>query len=832
MAKSKKKTIKKSSKPKSQGKLQEIGDDEDTIPGDLPAPVRGKTQKAKTQQTALNFSGNGSNNERSASLRDEAQRRYLTYAMSVITSRALPDVRDGLKPVQRRILFTMHKDLHLKPEGPFVKSARVVGEVMGKYHPHGDTAIYDAMVRLAQSFSLRVPLISGRGNFGSADGDSAAAMRYTESKLAQPATELLTELEKNTVDFRPNYDGSEQEPSVLPARIPNLLINGAQGIAVGMATSIPPHNPIEVIDACIAMIDEPDIGTKALTKIIKGPDLPTGGQLLASKRDLDEAYEAGHGTIKMRATWKVEDHGKSTGIIINSIPYAIERRTIVERIAQVIIEKKMPLLLDVRDESTEETRIVLELKKDADPDLVMAYLCKHTPVESTLAFNFTCLIPKGPSSENQITTPIRLSLPQMLKHFLDFRMEVVVKRLNHDLEALKKRIHILEGLITIFDALDETIRIIRKSEGKADAAQKLMARFKLSAEQVDAILELKLYRLAKLEILVLQQELDAKKKEAAGLQKLLSHTPSRWKLIKSELEASKLVLSGKGFESKRLTKIAQVQESEFTTEDFIVEEDATVLLSAQGWIKRQGRVKDLSTSRTREGDAILDAAFASTKASVALFSSRGVCYVLRTIDVPPSTGYGTPVQSLLKLADGEKIIRMLSFDPRMLDVPAAEEGATEPVAPFAIGVSKRGQVLMFSLSPHRDPSTKAGRKYARPSDGDEMLYVGVISEKKEKIACVSKKGSALICLADEVPVVSGPAKGVRLIKLADDDSLLAARLSSSREDITVKHDNGKELTVSFGRDCVSRGGKGTPLFKKGQLISATLATPVLPEFEK
>ncbi|MFT3865214.1 MAG: DNA gyrase subunit A [Solirubrobacterales bacterium] len=439
------------------------------------------------------------------SLAQETQRRYLNYALSVITSRALPDVRDGLKPVQRRILYAMQNELHLRFDAKYIKCARIVGDVMGKFHPHGDASIYDALVRQAQDFTMSAPLVDGRGNFGSADGDSAAAMRYTEARLSKLASELLNELGKKTVGFRPNYDGTRSEPIVLPARYPNLLVNGCQGIAVGMATSIPPHNFKEVVDACVALIDNPDGGLTEVLKHMRGPDFPTGGQLLSSKRELREVYENGQGSLKLRAEYKVEEPKKkgNPSLIITSIPYAVERRSIVEKIAEVIISKKLPALLDVRDESTDVCRIVCEFKAGTDPQLVMAYLYKHTPLATNVQVNLTCLVPVA---DSDVATPQRLDLVSILKHFLTFRMDVVKKRIEFDLEQLRRRIHILEGFERIFDVLDETIAIIRKSEGKEDAAQKLMKRFGLDAEQVDAILELKLYRLAKLEILLEIQE--------------------------------------------------------------------------------------------------------------------------------------------------------------------------------------------------------------------------------------------------------------------------------------------------------------------------------------
>jgi DNA gyrase subunit A len=758
------------------------------------------------------------------SLASETQRRYLNYALSVITARALPDVRDGLKPVQRRILYVMQNELHLRWDAKYIKCARIVGDVMGKFHPHGDTSIYDALVRQAQDFTMSAPLIDGRGNFGSPDGDSAAAMRYTEARLAKLASELLSELGKKTVAFRPNYDGTRFEPLVLPARFPNLLINGCQGIAVGMATSIPPHNLKEVVDACVAMIDNPGAGLTEVLKHIRGPDFPTAGQLLSSKRELREVYESGQGSLKLRAEWKLEEPKKkgNPALIVTSIPYAVERKTIVERVADVIIGKKLPALLDVRDESTDVCRIVCEIKAGTDPQMIMTYLYKHTPLSTNVQVNLTCLVPVEGSD---VSTPQRLDLVSILRHFLDFRMEVVKKRLAHDLEQLRARIHILEGFEKIFDVLDETIVIIRKSEGKQDAAQKLMKRFGLDAEQVDAILELKLYRLAKLEILIIQKELGEKRSEADRLEKLLKSDKARWSLIRAEL----LELSNEYANRRRTRVLASVDEPEYQAEDFIVDEDGVALLTAQGWIKRQREIKDLSTTRLREGDRVSDVVAGSTKSSVAFFSNQGSCYVCRMVDIPQATGYGNPVQTLFKLADGEKLVRMIGFDPRLLEVPEATEGAEEPEPPYGLAVTRKGQCLRFSLRPHRDPSTRSGRKYARLAEGDEVIHVDVIAPRQH-VAAASESGHALICKGEEVSLLSGPGKGVALMKLDDDDALVGAKVLRSKDEaLVVENDKGTTFEIGLRKySAVSRAGKGHALFKRGRLAAAVPDEPTVP----
>src|SRR5215204_3413350 len=510
-------------------------------------------------------------------LHEAAQSRYLNYALSVITAPAMHDVRDGLKPVQRRILYTMWQQ-NLTADAKHRKCAKVVGDVMGSYHPHGDAALYETLVRMAQPFSLRYPLIDGSGNFGSLDGDSAAAMRYTECRLARISDELLTEIDQHTVHFRPNYDGTKTEPVVLPARIPNLLINGTTGIAVGMATNVPPHNLGEVCTALIKLLDNPDLSSVQLCRYVKGPDFPTGAQILNSADELKEIYKTGSGTVRLRSTWEEGPETRvAKTVYVTSIPYTVNKSALVERIADVVLSRKLPPLVDVKDVSTDDVRILLELKKDANPKMVMAYLFKHTPLQTNFIVNLTCLIP----TENaEVGRPERLDLKAILWHFLHFRLEVVTNRLEHELAALKRRIHLLEGFEKVFDALDEIIRIIRKSDGKADAAEKIMKRFELDAEQSDAILELKLYRLARLEILVIQNELAEKRKRSRQIGTLLKDEESRWKLVRDEIEE---VQSKYAKGDKRRTLIEAVEEVAFTAEDFIVEEDNVVIVSRDGW---------------------------------------------------------------------------------------------------------------------------------------------------------------------------------------------------------------------------------------------------------
>jgi DNA gyrase subunit A len=751
-------------------------------------------------------------------LHEAAQARYLNYALSVITSRALPDVRDGLKPVQRRILYTMWQQ-NLTADTKHRKCAKVVGDVMGSYHPHGDAALYETLVRMAQPFSLRYPLIDGSGNFGSLDGDSAAAMRYTECRLARIADEMLSEIEQRTVPFRANYDGTKTEPVVLPARIPNLFINGTTGIAVGMATNIPPHNLGEICTALVKLLDNPDLSSVQLCRYVKGPDFPTGGQILNSPDELKQIYKAGSGTVRLRATWE-EGSGTRGGrtLYITSIPYAVNKAALVERIADVVLTRKLPPLLDVKDVSTDDVRIALEIKKDADPKMVMAYLFKNTPLQTNFIVNLTCLIP----TENaEVGRPERLDLHTALMYFLQFRLQVVTNRLEHELEALKKRIHILEGFEKVFDALDEIIRIIRKSEGKADSAEKIIKRFGLDAEQADAILELKLYRLARLEILVIQNELADKRKRARQIGTLLKDEEGRWKVVRDEIEEIQKHYGGK--DDKRRTLIETEEEVSFTADDFIVEEDNVVIVSRDGWVKRQKEVRDLSTTRLREGDSVLAVVQGSTRATAVLFSNFGVAYTSRIIDVPASTGYGEPVQKLFKLKDGERIVAAFSLDARAagdIATPAARRGASsDPIPPVhAIAVTSDGYSLRFSFEPFVEASTRAGRRFARPSQGVEVVGVARVTGP-EVIIAATADARALLCRADEVNYLSGPGKGVILIKLTGKDDRVLGFIASSgdRDLMRVETSRGGEQTISTAKyEVTGRGGKGRELLQRGQ----------------
>ncbi len=763
-------------------------------------------------------------------LHDIARSRYLNYALSVITSRALPDVRDGLKPVQRRILYTMWGQ-RLTAEAKHRKCAKVVGDVMGNYHPHGDAAIYDALVRVAQPFSLRVPLVDGSGNFGSLDGDGAAAMRYTECRLAAAAAPLLEELGQDTVPFRPNYDGTKTEPVVLPAKIPHLLINGASGIAVGMATNIPPHNPEEVCQASIrlldALLDDKELSNRELCRTVKGPDFPTGGQIISSPEEIKAVYETGQGTLKVRATYELPEPSRGTAlIVITSIPYGVNKATLVERIADVVTSRKMPLISDVRDVSADDIRIEIELKKGADPQKVLSYLYKNTPLQTNFSCNLTCLVP---TENEEVGRPERLDLHSILWHFLHFRMEVVTRRLEHELRALEKRIHILEGFETIFDALDAILKIIRQSDGKADAATKIMSKFSLDAEQTDAILELKLYRLAKLEILVIQKELKEKRGRARAIKKLLNERSGqgRWGIVREEIAEVASALRASG--GKRRTIIeAAGSEPELSAEDLIVAEDAHVLVTTDGWIKRQREIKDVKTTRLREGDAVLACFAGSTTATALFLSNLGTAYTMRIADITATTGYGIPIQKHFKLKDGEKVVAAFSLDKRVVGDLSEVEGYFPET--FGFAATSDGLAATFGLSTFAEPSTKAGRRFLKLNPDQEVVGADLV-QGDETIIAATVDRRVLLTAVDQVNYLSGPGKGVSLIKLGAGDRVLGTRaVSSPTETLTVKTSMGGEQRINTAKyEPSSRGGRGREVIKRGKLTEVVLDEVEAPE---
>ena len=734
-------------------------------------------------------------------LHSEVENRFLTYALSTIVSRSLPDVRDGLKPVHRRILYAMW-EMGLGPTAKFRKSAAVVGEVLGKFHPHGDQAAYDAMVRMAQEFSLRYPLIEGSGNFGSLDGDPAAAMRYTEARLSKIAEELLAEIDKETVVFRPNYDNSLKEPAVLPARFPQLLVNGTSGIAVGMSCSFPPHNLGEVIDGLVAMIDNSNIEVKDLLKLIKGPDFPTGGQVLNSKKELKEIYQSGSGGIRVRGEYTVEDlpRGKKA-IVITSIPYLVNKAKLLEKIIGLIEDRKLPQVSAVRDESTDEVRIVLELKAEANPELVMAYVFKHTDLESTFPVNFTALKPN--------MEPERLSLKELIQYFLDFRLEITTKRLNYDLRLLKARLHILKAFEVLYDDLDTAIKIIRRAKSREDAAEKLKKHFKLDDEQVKAILEMQLYKLVGLEIERILKEKAEKTSQKKDIEAILASQKKIWGLIKKELLEIK-----EKYGDKRKSVMKAAEEVEFTQEDFIVHEDITVILTKMGWIRRVKTVGE--NLRFKEGDELLALLPANTRDNIAVFSSAGKVYVTKAYDLPSGSGFGEPVQHLFKFGDGERPVSSMNLTTVLaggaVPADATAEAKTKDRqerlslaggSVTALSVTAKGIGFKFDLSSFNTVTTRAGKKFAGVKPGDSIMGVDIIDLPNALF--LTTEGKAIVVAAKDIPLLTGAGKGVKLVNVKNGEVALF-RAVRKGEHVKVIDEKGKEKVIDLKEYSVMHRG--------------------------
>ena len=781
-------------------------------------------------------------------LAEATRSRYLNYALSVITSRALPDVRDGLKPVQRRILYAMYSDLRVTADGRYIKSAAVVGEVMKSYHPHGDQSIYDALVRMAQPFSLRYPLVEGYGNFGSIDGDPPAAMRYTECRLTPIAQELLTELRDQTVDHRPNYASTTEEPEVLPAQFPNLLVNGAAGIAVGMATNIPPHNLREVCDALAVLLADRDTPVEKLTHLIHGPDFPTGGVILNSHAEIVQIYATGQGAIKLRGTYEL-DPDKANQILITSIPYGIEKDALVARIGELIGKGQVPQLTNVKDLSTDDIRIALELRAGANVDAAMAYLFKNTPLQTNFNVNLTCLLP---SVGAEVAVPARLDLKAMLLHFLDFRLDIVTRRLKHELANLLRRIHILEGFEIVFDALDEAIRIIRASDGKPDAAPKLMDRFGLSDLQADAILETKLYRLGKLEIQDIRDELAVKRTRAAAIEKLLADEPARWEIVRTELDH---IQSAYGDDRRTSVPKEVAAAVEYREEDYIIDEDAWIIVTRDGWVKRQKSFTDVASIRVREEDRVGWVYRSRARHTITFFTDRGAAYTFRVNDVPMTTGHGEPIGKHFAFEDGEHVVGVVCHDPRCLpaDRPIPAPAHPEPVQamlggelaalngdgptaglpapPYAIALTAGGKVLRFALATHSGVSTKKGRAVVRldATLGHDKVVGVETTDGSENVCLATRSARVLIFPVADVNVVAGAAKGVTAVKLDSTDAVIGFALANKmREGLKVRTNRGAEQVVRATRYPVTgRGGRGYSILQRGSLDAVILDEPVV-----
>ncbi len=738
------------------------------------------------------------------SLSEETRRRYLNYAYSVIQSRALPDVRDGLKPVQRRIMYVMFNDLGITAGAKHRKCAKISGDTIGNYHPHGDAAVYEALVRMAQDFTLREPLVDGQGNFGSIIGLPAASARYTEARLTAIAGELMNELRYQTVDMRDNYEGTRQEPVVLPSRFPNLLVNGTQGIAVGMATNIPPHNLGEVIKACVYLIENRDATVAQLMKYIKGPDFPMGGRIVTDRRELRNVYETGRGAIKVRAEWKPDPLQKGrikNNIVITSVPYNVETGPLMSELGSIAESKKLPQLIAAIDESSEELglRIVLELKKSEDAETVMAYLYKHTSLEQNFNVNATCLVP----DEHDNLSPAQLNLKEMLDAFLKFRFKTVTRRLEYILAQLEKRIHILEGFEIIFNGLDLALKIIRSSQGKADAAQKLMKSFPIDELQADAILDLALYRISELEIDRIMEELKEKRAEAKRIRAILASEKKLWALVSDELNEI-----GDKFGTKRRTGIGSSEEiSEFDPTAYIVRENTNVVITTDGWVKRVGRIQSVEKLRIREGDEVLNVLPASTLDTIVFFADDGTAFTLPVDQIPASTGYGEPLAKHVKMGDGVRIISSITTDPRF--TPGDEPEGGESPTPYLLVATANGQVLAISFSSFRLPSTKVGRKYCRLAKGDRVVFANLIIDQ-ETMFMATRDARVIHFALSDVPLLGGPGRGVKGIKLESDDECIGAMLLARPSDtLHVINDNDNKLAFGQAKYGVtSRGGKG------------------------
>lgn len=595
-------------------------------------------------------------------LTEALSRRYLAYALSTIGSRALPDVRDGLKPVHRRVLYAM-SNMRLNPDSAARKCAKVVGEVMGNFHPHGDQSIYDALVRLAQEFSQRIPLVEGQGNFGNIDGDSAAAMRYTECKMTEAATLLLDGIDEDAVDFKPTYDGQDEEPLVLPSGFPNLLANGSSGIAVGMATSIPPHNAAELIDACHLLLANPDTTTEEILEKVPGPDFPTGGVIVESRASLLETYETGRGGVRIRAKWEKEDTGRGTyQIVVTEIPYQVKKSDLVEQLADLIDSKRAALLGDVRDESAEDIRLVLEPKsKNVEPEVLMESLFKLSALESRFPVNINVLDARG--------TPGVMGIKQALMAFLAHRREVLTRRARHRLAKIEARLHILDGLLVAYLNLDEVIRIVRYED---KPKEKLIEAFALSEIQADAILNTRLRQLAKLEEMEIRREHAELVEERDGILAMLASDAKQWKLVGvglSEVRASLLKIKHPldkarptGVKGRSIFEDAPVVDADAAIEALIVREPITIILSERGWIRAaKGKVEDPSELKFKEGDKLGFLVPAETTDKLLIFSSDGRFFTLGCDKLPSARGHGEPVRMMIELDDKVKIIDVFPF---------------------------------------------------------------------------------------------------------------------------------------------------------------------------
>ncbi|MCS6920738.1 MAG: DNA topoisomerase IV subunit A [Elioraea sp.] len=678
---------------------------------------------------------------RDVPLADALSERYLAYALSTIMSRSLPDVRDGLKPVHRRLLWAMHQ-LRLDPAAGFKKCARVVGDVIGKFHPHGDAAVYEALVRLAQDFAQRYPLIEGQGNFGNIDGDNAAAMRYTEARLTAVGAALLEGIEEDAVDFRPTYDGEEREPVVLPGAFPNLLANGAQGIAVGMATAIPPHNAGEVCEAAIHLIANPDASTADLLRFVKGPDFPTGGVIVEPAQAIAAAYETGRGGFRLRAAWEVE-HGKygTWRIVVTEIPWLVQKAKLIADIAEAMEQKKLPLLADLRDESTDRVRIVLEPKsKTVDPALLMESLFRTTALETRIALNMNVL--------DAERTPRVMSLKEVLRAFLDHRHEVLLRRTRHRLAAAERRLEVLEGYLAVYLNLDEVIRILRTED---EPKPVLMRAFSLTDAQAEAILNMRLRSLRKLEEMEIRREHKRVAAERRRLKALIESEPERWRAIADELAEIKARF-GSGPLGDRRTRFAQVPAApaEAVAEALTVREPVTVVVSEKGWARAlKGHAVDPAALRFKEGDRLRFLLPAETTDRLVAFATNGRCYTIPVEKLPGGRGDGTPIRLLIDLPNEADLVALSVF----------REGESWLLASAA----GRGVVV---VADEAVAATRSGKQVLVLDEGEELAVATAIPEGADHVATVGENRKLLIFPLEHVPRLA-KGRGVTLQKFKD-----------------------------------------------------------------
>ena len=708
---------------------------------------------------------------------DEAlSKRYLAYALSTITSRALPDVRDGLKPVHRRVLYAM-RELNLDPDSAFKKCARVVGDVMGRFHPHGDTAIYDALVRLAQDFTVRYPLIDGQGNFGNIDGDNPAAMRYTESRLTRAAEALLDGIDEDAVDFRPTYDGLDKEPVVLPAAFPNLLANGAAGIAVGMATSIPPHNAAELIDASLALIENPNATVDDLLQYVPGPDFPTGGLLIEPPASIREAYATGRGGFRVRARWETEDLGRGMWrVIVTEIPYQVQKAKLIQGLADLIEQKKAPLLGDVRDESAETVRIVLEPKsRTVEPGTMMESLFRLSELETRIPLNLNVL------DAHQI--PRVMSLKEALQAWLDHQRVVLQRRARFRLDKIAARLEVLAGLLIVYLNLDEVIRIIRNED---DPKPKLIQRFTLTEVQAESILNTRLRQLRKLEEMEIKREEGALKKEQAALKKLLASPQEQWGKIADQLRASREAFGPKSKWGARRSTLSDAPVAPaIDIEAFVVREPITVVLSQKGWIRAlKGHVDDISSLKFKEGDAAELVVKAETTDKIIAFAADGRAFTLAGDKLPGGRSMGEPIRLMVELAEGTPIIALFALKPGAKRLLASVDG--------------------YGFVAPEDELLATKRAGKQVLNGEAVVCAPV---EGDHVAAIGDNRKILIFPLSELPEMPR-GKGVKL-QAFNKGGLADAVTFSAAEGLTWIDGSGRTRTVPEWRDYLAkRAGAG------------------------